>query len=100
VGRIDIITLRRSIRPPDPGRRDTGKVILLTNGIIVMAGSIYASTHSVAATTLAGCAGLASVVVYVWRKLRPPSLATYDITRNRPSRFAPFWRNYRLRRRD
>jgi DNA-binding NarL/FixJ family response regulator len=40
VGRIEIITLKRSIRPPDPGRRDTGKVILLTNGIIVMAGSI------------------------------------------------------------
>ena len=68
MGHIEIITLKRSIRPPDPSRRDTGKVILLTNGIIVMAGSIYASTHSVAATALAGCAGLASVVVYVWRK--------------------------------
>jgi hypothetical protein len=68
VGHIEIITQKRSIRPPDPGRRDTGKVILLTNGIIVMAGSIYASTHSVAATAVAGCAGLASVVVYVWRK--------------------------------
>jgi hypothetical protein len=89
VGRIEIITLKRSIRPQDPGRRDTGKVILLTNGIIVMAGSIYASTHSLAATAVAGCAGLASVVVYVWRKLRPASLAIYETTRNRPSRFAP-----------
>jgi hypothetical protein len=100
VGHIEIITLKRSIRPPDPGRRDTGKVILLTNGIIVMAGSIYASTNSVAATAVAGCAGLASVVVYVWRKLQPASLAIYETTRNRPSRFAPVWRNYRLRRRD
>jgi hypothetical protein len=68
VGHIEIITLKRSIRPPDPGRRDTGKVILLINGVIVMAGSIYASTQSVAPTAVAGCAGLASVVVYVWRK--------------------------------
>jgi len=89
VGRIEIITLKRSIRPPDPGRRDTGKVILLANGIIVMAGSVYASTHSVAATAVAGCAGLSSVVVYVWRKLRPASLAIYETTRNRPSRLPP-----------
>jgi len=65
---IEIVTRDRSIRPPDPRRPDPGKVLLLVNGVIITMGGIYASTQSVAATAVAGCAGLASVVVYVWRK--------------------------------
>jgi hypothetical protein len=31
-------------------------------------GGIYASTHSVAVTAVAGCAGLAAAALYVWKK--------------------------------
>lgn len=65
---IEIVTLDRSIRPPDPRRPDPGKVLLLVNGVIITMGGIYASTHSVAATAVAGCAGLASAALYVWKK--------------------------------
>jgi hypothetical protein len=65
---IEIVTRDRSIRPPDPRRPDPGKVLLLVNGVIVTVGGIYASTHSVPATAVAGCAGLASAALYVRKK--------------------------------
>jgi hypothetical protein len=64
---IETITLDRPVRPPDPGRPDPGKVLLLVNGVIVTLGGIYASTHSVPVTAVAGCA-LVSAMLYVWKK--------------------------------
>jgi hypothetical protein len=64
---IEIITLDRPGRPPEPGRPDPGKVLLIVNGVIVTLGGIYASTHSVPVTAVAGCA-LVSAMLYVWRK--------------------------------
>jgi hypothetical protein len=68
VEHIEIVTLGRSIRPPNPHRPDPGKVLLLVNGVIITMGGIYASTNSVAATAVAGCAGLGSAALYVWKK--------------------------------
>ena len=42
---------------------------LLVNGVIVTLGGIYASTHSVPVTAVAGCV-LASAMLYGWKKLR------------------------------
>ena len=43
-------------RPHDPGRPDLGKAVLAVNGVIAAVGGTYASTHSLAATVVAGCA--------------------------------------------
>ncbi len=64
---IEIITLDRPGRPPGPGRPDPGKVFLIVNGVIVTLGGIYASTHSVPVTAVAGCA-LVPAMLYVWKK--------------------------------
>ena len=66
---IEIITLDRPGRPPDPGRPDPGRVFLLVNGVIVTLGGIYAGTHSVPVTAVAGCV-LVSAMLYGWKKLR------------------------------
>jgi hypothetical protein len=50
------------------GRPDPGKVVLAVNGVIVTVGGTYASTHSLAATVVAGCAGLACAALLVWKK--------------------------------
>ena len=66
---IEIITLGRPGRSPDPGRPDRGRAFLLVNGVIVTLGGIYASTHSVPVTCVAGCV-LVCVMLYGWKKLR------------------------------
>jgi hypothetical protein len=54
--------------PPGPGRSDPGKAVLAFNGVIAAVGGTYASTHSLAVTVVAGCAGLACAVLVVWKK--------------------------------
>ena len=66
---IEIITLDRPGGPPGPGRPDPGRAFLLVNGVIVTLGGIYASTHSVPVTAVAGCV-LVSAMLYGWKKLR------------------------------
>jgi hypothetical protein len=51
-----------------PGRPDPGKAVLAFNGVIAAVGGTYASTHSLAATVVAGCAGLACAVLVTWKK--------------------------------
>lgn len=52
---------------PDPGRPnggpDPGKIVLAVNSVIAAVGGTFASTHSIAAIVVAGCAGLACAVV-------------------------------------
>lgn len=38
------------------------------NGVIATVGVTYVSTHSLAATVVAGCAGLACAAVLAWRR--------------------------------
>lgn len=54
--------------PAGPGRPDPGKAVLAVNGVIAAVGGTYASTHSLAATVVAGCAGLACAALLAWRK--------------------------------
>jgi hypothetical protein len=54
--------------PGDPERPDSGKIILAVNSVVAAVGGTFASTHSIAATAVAGCAGLACAVVIVWKK--------------------------------
>ena len=51
------------VRPP--GSRET---VLAVNGVIAAVGGTYASTHSLAATMMAGCAGLACAALAAWKK--------------------------------
>jgi hypothetical protein len=51
-----------------PSRPDPGKAILAVNGVIAAVGGTYASTHSLAATVVAGCAGLACAALLAWKK--------------------------------
>jgi len=53
---------------PGGGGPDPGKIVLAVNSVIAAVGGTYASTHSVAATVIAGCAGLACAVVVVWKR--------------------------------
>jgi hypothetical protein len=54
---------------PDPGGRpDPAKAVLAFNGVIAAVASAYASTHSLAVTVVAGCAGLACAVLVTWKK--------------------------------
>ena len=50
------------------GRPDPGKAVLAVNAVIVAVGGTYASTHSLAATVVAGCAGLACAALIAWKK--------------------------------
>jgi hypothetical protein len=54
--------------PAGPGRPDPGKTVLAINSVIAAVGGTYASTHSITATVVAGCAGLACAAVVVWKK--------------------------------
>ena len=54
--------------PAGPGRPDPGKTVLAVNGVIAAVGGTYASTHSLAATVVAGCAGLACAAVIAWKR--------------------------------
>jgi hypothetical protein len=55
--------------PTGSGRHpDPGKAALAVNGVIVAVGGTYASTHSLAATVVAGCAGLACAALFAWKK--------------------------------
>jgi hypothetical protein len=54
--------LSRSARP------DLGKVVLAVNGVIASVGGAYASTHSLAVTVVAGCAGLGCAALFAWQK--------------------------------
>ena len=51
-----------------PGSPDPGKVVLAVNGVIAAVGGTYASTHSLTATVVAGCAGLTCAALLVWKK--------------------------------
>ena len=50
------------------GRPDPGRAVLAFNGVIAAVGGTYASTHSLAVTVVAGCAGLACAVLVAWKK--------------------------------
>lgn len=50
------------------GRPDPGKAILAVNGVIAAVGGTFASTHSLAATLVAGGVGLACAALFAWRK--------------------------------
>ena len=54
--------------PSGPGRPDSGKAVLAFNGVVAAVGGTYASTHSLAVTVVAGCAGLACAVLVAWKK--------------------------------
>ena len=54
--------------PAGPSRPDPGKAVLAVNGVIAAVGGTYASTHSLAATVLAGCAGLACAALLAWKR--------------------------------
>jgi hypothetical protein len=54
--------------PAGPGRPDPGKAVLAFNGVIAAVAGAYASTHSLAATVVAGCAGLVCAVLVTWKK--------------------------------
>lgn len=53
--------------PPGPGWPDPGKAVLAFNGVVAAVGGTYASTHSLAVTVVAGCAGLACAVLVAWK---------------------------------
>jgi hypothetical protein len=54
--------------PAEQRRADPGKAVLAVNGVIAAVGGTYASTHSLAATIVAGCAGLACAALFAWKK--------------------------------
>ena len=54
--------------PVGSGLPDPGKAALAVNGVIVAVGGTYASTHSLAATVVAGCVGLACAALFAWKK--------------------------------
>jgi hypothetical protein len=54
--------------PDGPGRPDPGKAVLAFNGVVATVGGTYASTHSLAVTVVAGCAGLICAVLVAWKK--------------------------------
>jgi hypothetical protein len=54
-------------KPGQPGPRDPGKIALAVNGVIAAVGGTYASTHSIAVTVVAGCAGLVCAAVIAWK---------------------------------
>jgi hypothetical protein len=53
--------------PAGPGRPDP-KTVLAVNSVIAAVGGTYASTHSIAATAVAGCAGLACAALIAWKR--------------------------------
>jgi len=53
---------------PELGWADPGKLVLAVNGVIAGVGGVYASTHSLAATLMAGGVGLACAVVLASRR--------------------------------
>lgn len=58
-------------KPQGSGRRggpDSGSVLLAINGVIAAIGGSYDGTHSVVVTVMAGCAGVATAALVVWRK--------------------------------
>jgi hypothetical protein len=54
--------------PVGPGRPDPGKTVLAVNSVVAAVGGTYAATHSIAATVVAGCAGVACAMVIVWKE--------------------------------
>jgi hypothetical protein len=52
----------------DGGGPDPGKLVLAVNSVIAAVGGTYASTHSIAATMVAGGVGLACAAVLVWKR--------------------------------
>ncbi len=54
--------------PTGSGGPDPGKTVLAVNSVIAAVGATYASTHSIVATVVAGCAGLACAAVIVWKR--------------------------------
>jgi hypothetical protein len=60
----------RADGPGEVGRFGPEKTVLAVNGVITAVGGTYASTHSLAATIAAGCAGLACAAIFAckWKK--------------------------------
>ena len=56
-------SMTASHEPHEPGRPDPSVV----NGVIAAVGVTYVSTHSLTATVVAGCAGLACAAVLALR---------------------------------
>ena len=54
--------------PAGPAGPNPGKTVLAVNSVVAAVGGTYASTHSIAATVVAGCAGLACAVVIAWKR--------------------------------
>jgi L-serine deaminase len=65
---MDNDNLPDSGSPAGSGHPDPGKAVLAVNGVIVAVGGTYASTHSLVATVVAGCAGLACAALFAWKK--------------------------------
>jgi hypothetical protein len=57
-------SMKASQGPHELGRPDPGAV----NGVIAAVGATYVSTHSLAATVVAGCAGLTCAAMLAWRR--------------------------------
>jgi hypothetical protein len=47
---------------------DVGTVLLAVNGVIAAIGGSFDCTHSVVVTVMAGCAGVATAALVVWKK--------------------------------
>jgi L-serine deaminase len=47
---------------------DPGKIVLAVNSVIAAVGDTLASTHSIVATLVAGCAGVVCAVVIAWKR--------------------------------
>ena len=61
-------SLQASGSSGNSGNSDPGKLILAINEVIVAVGGTFASTHSLAATVVAGCVGLACAALFARRK--------------------------------
>ncbi len=69
--KVDKDDLKDVSVPEDSGTRnrpDAGTVLLVVNGVIAAIGGSYAGTHSVAVTVMAGCAGVATATLIVWKR--------------------------------
>jgi hypothetical protein len=54
--------------PARGGGPDPGRIVLAVNSVIAAVGGTFTATHSIAATAVAGCAGLVCGVVITWKR--------------------------------
>lgn len=50
------------------GGPDPWTALLVVNGVIAGIGGSYASTHSIPVTVMAGCGGVLTAALLVWKK--------------------------------